>query len=184
MKPAETVLETDRLWLRRMNQDDVETLFVIFGDPITVAHFPVPWTRDEVVAGIERTLKRYRDDGYGLWMMVVKDTGEAVGDCGLVRQLLPTGPEVEVGYHLRRDHWGRGYATEAAARCIAYAFSELRIERVISLIRPSNTPSRRVAERNGLRPTFEVIWHDLPHLVYAISRTEWEFRSVSTTQWT
>ncbi len=79
-------------------------------------------------------------------------------------------PELEVGYHLRRDQWGHGYATEAAQVCIRYAFLSLGAAKVISLIRAENLPSRRVAERNGMQVEREVMHSGLPHLVYAISK--------------
>jgi len=77
---------------------------------------------------------------------------------------------LEVGYHLRRDRWGHGFATEAARACMDYAFRALLAEKVVSLIRPENLPSRRVAERNGMQVEREVMFHDLPHLLYAMTR--------------
>ena len=80
--------------------------------------------------------------------------------------------EIEIGYHVRRDLWGRGLATEAARACRDYGFARLAVERLISLIRPENEPSRRVAEKNGMRVWKEITWHSLQHLVYAINREE------------
>jgi RimJ/RimL family protein N-acetyltransferase len=77
---------------------------------------------------------------------------------------------IEVGYHLRRDHWGQGFATEAARACMDYAFRKLGAERVVSLIRAENTPSRRVAERNGMGIEKEVMHCGLPHLLYVMTR--------------
>ncbi len=99
--------------------------------------------------------------------MVLKATGDVIGDCGLVIQEIDGGPELEVGYHLRRDQWGHGYATEAAHGCMQYAFRTLGAAKVISLIQPENLPSRRVAERNGMQVERQVTHFGLPHLVYA-----------------
>ncbi len=173
VKPAEVVLETSRLWLRRIRGDDLEAMFAVFGDPVAMEHYPAPWTREDLAAGIARVQRRYEEDGYGLWLAVRKDTGEAIGDCGLMKQDLPGGPEVEVGYHFRRDQWGHGYATEAARGCMKHGFQTTGAGRLISLIRPANIPSRRVAERNGMRVTEQIVWRELPHLVYAITQTEW-----------
>lgn len=160
-----------------MRHDDVDALLAIFADPVAMEHFPAVWTRDMVVAFVARNQERYARDGHSLWAVLRKDTGELIGDCGLARQELPTGPEIEVGYHFRRDQWGKGFATEAARACLRHGFEVLRAGRLISLIRPENHPSRRVAERNGLRPSGEVLWSGLPHLIYSISAAEWSNRS-------
>ena len=102
--------------------------------------------------------------------MVLKTSGEVIGDCGLVTQQIEGRPELEVGYHLRRDQWGHGYATEAARGCMEYAFGTLDAPKVISLIRQENVPSRRVAERNGMKVEREVMYFGLTHLMYAIRK--------------
>ncbi len=79
-------------------------------------------------------------------------------------------PALEVGYHFSRDHWGHGYATEAARACMGLAFHAFGAGKVISLIRPENLPSRRVAERNGMQIERQVVHYGLPHLVYAMRR--------------
>ncbi len=81
---------------------------------------------------------------------------------------------MEVGYHFRRDQWGHGYATEAARACMGLAFHTFGAGKVISLIRPENVPSRRVAERNGMTLERQVMHYGLPHLVYAMRREEFE----------
>jgi len=80
--------------------------------------------------------------------------------------------EVEIGYHVHRDQWGQGLATEAARACRDFGFSHLSVERLISLIRPENQASRRVAEKNGMTIWKEVIRVGLPHLVYSIRRDQ------------
>jgi RimJ/RimL family protein N-acetyltransferase len=78
--------------------------------------------------------------------------------------------EIEIGYHERRDLWGQGLATEAARACCDYGFAYLPVDHLISLIRPENLPSRRVAEKNGMTIWKEVIRKSIPHLVYSIRR--------------
>jgi ribosomal-protein-alanine N-acetyltransferase len=158
--PPDLVFETPRLWLRRTRVEDVDAMFAVFGDPLTMKYFPAPWTRAQVVAGIERRLQRYVEDGFALWTLVRKDTSDAIGDCGLMRQDLAEGPEVEVGYHLRRDQLGHGYATEAARACMEYGFENLGLQHLISLILPAHVPSQRVAERNGMKVARETMWKD------------------------
>jgi len=100
--------------------------------------------------------------------MVLKSSGELVGDCGLVQQEVIGEELVEIGYHVRRDLWGNGLATEAARACRDFGFSQLGFERLISLIRPENQPSRRVAEKTGMTVWKETMWRGIPHLVYAV----------------
>jgi RimJ/RimL family protein N-acetyltransferase len=103
--------------------------------------------------------------------MVQKSTGELIGDCGITRQEVDGEMLYEIGYHLRRDQWGQGFATEAAQACKAWGFANLPVDRIISLIRPENLASRRVAERNGMTLWKELEWRGLRHCVYSVSRT-------------
>jgi len=97
-------------------------------------------------------------------------TQEIIGDCGIVLQQVDGESLYEIGYHLRRDLWHQGLATEAAIACRDWGFAHLKTERLISLIRPENLPSRRVAERNGMAIWKEVNWRGLPHYVYSIEK--------------
>jgi len=164
------ILETSRLILRQFLPADADALALVLSDPETMRFYPAPYDRAGVENWIARNLRRYTDDGHGLWAMVLKATGELIGDCGLTVQEVDGSTEIEVGYHVRRDLWGQGLATEAARACRDYGFARLPVERIISLIRPENLPSCRVAEKNGMTVWKEVTWRDLPHLVYAIRR--------------
>jgi len=168
-----THLETERLLLRPLWRDDVDDMFAIIGDPVAMQYYPRTFTREDAVDWIERNLLRYERDGHSFMAVVLKTSGQMIGDCGLVLQEVEGEPVVEVGYHFRRDCWGHGYATEAARACMDYAFRELAVERVISLIVPENLPSRRVAERNGMKVEKQVTFHDLPHLMYAMRREDY-----------
>jgi len=168
------VLETKRLLLRHLEMEDVDAMFAVIGDPIAMQYYPQPFTRDDAVRWIDRNRQRYHGDGYGLYAVVLKASGEVIGDCGVVRQMVEGMPEMEVGYHIQRKHWARGYATEAARACLSMAFEKFDVEKVISLIRPENMPSRRVAERNGMKVERQIMRAGLPHLVYAIKRGEYE----------
>ena len=119
---------------------------------------------------IERNLRWYENDEYGLLAVVLKSNGAVIGDCGLSWQLADGEPALELGYHLRRDHWGHGYATEATRACMDYAFRHLAVEKLVTLISAENKPSRRVAERNGMREERQVMHNGLPHLMYAMTR--------------
>jgi RimJ/RimL family protein N-acetyltransferase len=164
------ILETPRLILRELVPEDADAMERILSDPETMRYYPAPFDRAGVEGWIDRNRRRYAVDGHGLWAVVLKSTGEVIGNCGLIKQEVDGASELEVGYHLRRDYWGKGYATEAAQACRDYGFAHYPVARIISLIRPDNWPSRKVAERNGMTLWKEVVWRKRPHCVYAVER--------------
>ena len=133
-------------------------------------YYPAPYDRAGVEQWIERNRKRYQDDRVGLWAMELTKTQQIIGDCGIILQQVEGERLYEIGYHLRRDFWGQGLATEAAIACRDWAFAHLKAERLISLIRPENLPSCRVAERTGMTVWKEVNWRGLPHYVYSVEK--------------
>ncbi len=137
-------------------------------------YYPITFDRKAVEEWIARNQRRYGTDGHGLWAMDLKSSGDMIGDCGITLQDVDGEPLPEIGYHLRRDMWGHGLAIEAAQACRDYGFQQLRLESIISLIRPENMPSWRVAERNGMKVWKETTHSGLRHLVYRIRREEWE----------
>jgi len=165
-----TILETSRLVLRRFTPEDVDALALILSDPETMRFYPAPCDRAGVEQWIARNLLRYETDGVGLWAMILKSNGELIGDCGIIRQEVDGEYLCEIGYHLRRDCWHQGHATEAAIACREWGFRNLNAGRLISLIRPENLPSRCVAERNGMTIWKEISWRGLRHLVYSIEK--------------
>lgn len=168
------VLETERLMLREFEPADTDALLRILGDPVAMQYYPAPFPRAEVDDWIQRNRARYRDAGFGMWAMLLKDSGRLIGDCGCyVRDVLGN-MEYELGWHVRRDLWGRGYATEAARHCIEYAFWKLDARRIIALIRPENIPSIRVAEKNGMEREKIVFWRGYDHCVYVKNRDRHE----------
>jgi len=164
------ILETLRLRLREFVAGDADALAQVLSDPKTMRYYPAPYDRTGVEGWIARCRQRYRDDGVALWAMELKSSGELIGDCGIIRQEVEGERFFEIGYHLRRDLWGQGFATEAAVACRDWAFAHLNIDRLISLIRPDNLRSRRVAERNGMTVWKEVEWHSMRHCVYSIEK--------------
>jgi len=166
------MLETTRLILREFVPEDAEALAQVLSDPGTMRHYPAPIDRIGVNEWIERNRRRYADDGVGLCAKLLKATSELIGDCGIIRQQVEREWLYEIGYHLRRDLWKRGLATEAAIACREWGFTHLPADRLISLIRPENLPSCRVAERNGMTIWKEVQWRGLRHRVYAVERSQ------------
>ena len=164
------ILETSQLILREFTPADTEALVRVLSDPETMRYYPAPYDRAGVEEWIARNIRRYKECGHGLWGMVLKSSGELIGDCGLTAQAVDGQTEIEIGYHVRRDLWGQGLAPEAARACRDYGFAILSVERLISLVRPENIPSRRVAEKIGMTMWKEIAWRGLPHVVYATRR--------------
>jgi [ribosomal protein S5]-alanine N-acetyltransferase len=164
------ILETARLRLRQFVPQDADALLAVLGDPVAMQYYPAALDRKGAEEWIERNRERYQREGYGLWAMLLRDTNEVIGDCGCFLRDVVGRDEIEIGYHVRRDLWGNGYATEAAQACIEYAFTKIGVDRAISLIRPENVQSIRVAEKNGLTSEKIIFWRGYDHCIYAKGR--------------
>ena len=160
------ILETERLMLRELERTDADDLARTLCDRENMRFYEKEFTRSDVDLWIERCKERYATHGTALWAVVLKSDAQFIGDCGLIPQIVDGVDETEIGYHLERAYQGRGLATEAARACRDYGFHQLGRKRLISLIRPENTPSQRVAQRNGMVVERETVWAGLPHLVY------------------
>jgi [ribosomal protein S5]-alanine N-acetyltransferase len=161
------ILETMRLLLRWHVSADADALERVLGDPVAMEFYPAPLDRRGVEEWIARNLERYQRDGFGDWAMILKSTGELGGSCGCVLQEVEGRNEIEIGYNVRRDLWGQGFGTEAAHASAEYAFRRLGADRVISMIRPENLRSRRVAEKNGMICEKIIFWRGYDHCIYA-----------------
>lgn len=175
------ILRTDRLILREMAKGDFPALCKILQDGEVMYAYAHAFSDDEAKAWLENQFKRYRTYGTGLWAVVLKETGEMVGQCGLTRQPVPeeidpSGEVLEIGYLFQKAFWHRGYASEAAAACREYAFKKLNSPRVYSIIRDNNIASQNVAGRNGMGLVGQFVKHyygiDMPHLVFAAVNRE------------
>ncbi|MEU8615963.1 GNAT family N-acetyltransferase [Actinoplanes sp. NPDC048791] len=147
MKPPDA---TDRLEFHPMTPGDLDDLAALLGDPVVMRYYPRTRDRDGAREWISWNQRLYETGGFGLWVVRLRATGEFVGDCGLTPQEIDGVTDVEVGYHVRAELQGHGYATEAAAACHAYARDVLGVRRLIAIIHPGNVPSQRVAEKIGL----------------------------------
>jgi len=164
MPPSHHVLTTPRLRLRELNLADLDAVERIRVDARCSWGLP-PLTRDEVTAWLERHVAGYARNGFDLWAVELFSTGELIGDCGLVRREIAGRDEIELGYHFLEEHWGHGYATEAASACVAHGRA-LGLTRIVALILPSNLPSQAVARHVGLRPGPPVEWFGLDHVLW------------------
>lgn len=163
-------LETARLRMRAFRVDDLDAYAAMCADPEVMRFLGTGVTldRSEAWRSMAGFLGHWALRGYGMWALEEKQTGTLVGRSGFLN---PEGwPGFELGWTLGRPSWGKGFATEAARRALDYAFEDLGRERVISLIRPANTPSMRVAERLGMVRAGEVELLGGPAFVYEATR--------------
>lgn len=167
------LLESSRLILREMTLHDVDELLKVFANPEVMQFYPKPFDRSMTQVWIERNIQRYSHYGFGLWALISKESGNLIGDCGLVLQEVEGVEELEIGYHIHHDLWGQGLATEAAQTCRDYGFRQLDCKKLISLINPANIASRRVAEKNGMALIKEIKWHNQPTCIYSIGNTNY-----------
>lgn len=166
------ILQTPRLSLREMTWDDLDFVAMMLGDPLVMRHYPKCHSRDEAKAWLQKQLERYRDDGHGLWLAASRSRGEPIGQIGLLKQQVDDIDEPEIGYLVHHPYWRQGYAAEAAGAVRDYAFGELGKSRVISLIRPVNVPSQRVALRIGLKPEKLTMFKGFESIVFSLSRAD------------
>ena len=172
------VLRTKRLFLREMEPSDFADLAEILQDPKVVYAYEHTFSDADVWEWLERQRRRYREDGFGLWAAVLKQTGEMIGQDGLTLQPCEGEQVLEIGYLLKAKYWHRGYAREAAQACKEYAFTQLHAQQVCSIIKADNEPSKRVAQSIGMKPvkTFTARYYhgDMLHILYRISHREYQ----------
>jgi ribosomal-protein-alanine N-acetyltransferase len=168
------VLETQRLILREMTQADFQALCKILQDDDVMYAYEGAFSLDEVQEWLDRQIERYKELGFGLWAVVLKETGIMIGQCGLTMQDYNCSKVMEVGYLFQKEHWHHGYANEAAIACKEYAFDKLNAKEVYSIIRDTNIPSQNVAIRNGMTCIDKFIKHyrsvDIPHFLFSIKK--------------
>jgi RimJ/RimL family protein N-acetyltransferase len=167
VESATLTLETARLTLRQLDDDDLDHMCRLLGDREALALWGEPLTREGARQWIERNKARYEGLGFGRFAVILRATGELVGDCGLAPTLVEGVPEIELGWIVVRSHWGQGIATEAARAWRDHAFTRLGLPRIVSMISEDNPASRRVAEKLGMAVERTAIWDDRPMLLYA-----------------
>ena len=166
-------LKSMRLETQYLSESDVKpweeflgdrdsTQYILPQDPRDVAERSKSW--------IDFQLRRYADKKYGLQGLWLKETGELVGQCGLLTQNVDGREELEVGYHILKKHWGKGFAPEAAKLFIDFALEKGVSDSVISIIHKDNERSKRVAEKNGLKFEKALIWKELDVHIYRIKK--------------
>lgn len=164
------IIETDRLYMREMNQADFTSLCKILQDEKVMYAYEGAFNDNEVQEWLDRQISRYKKWGFGLWAVILKETDEMIGQCGLTMQPWKGTEVLEIGYLFARLFWHKGYATEATTACKKYAFEILKADEVCSIIRDTNTASQQVALRNGMSIKDSWTKHyrgvDMPHYRY------------------
>jgi RimJ/RimL family protein N-acetyltransferase len=176
-------LETPRLLLRQWRATDREPFAALNADPLVMAHFPAPLTREQSDALADRCERLIAQRGWGAWATEIKATGEFIGFVGLhiPQDDLPLSPCVEVLWRLARPQWGHGFATEAARGALQVGFEDLKLAEIVSFTVPANIRSRAVMERLGMQMDAATFEHpSLPaghplrtHVSYRLSREQW-----------
>ncbi len=161
------ILETERLFLREMTMGDFDALYAVLSDPEIMQHYPYSFDEERVRSWIERNMKRYTDDGFGLWAVCLKDTGEMIGDCGLTLQNIDGTMLPEIGYHIRRDQQRKGYAKEAAMAVRDWAFQNTEYPALYSYCKYTNVGSFKTAESIGMH--FEKEYEDEANKITHVS---------------
>lgn len=168
------VLETERLILRQYTWDDFENLLALLSDPVTMQHYPKPYDEAGTRRWIQWNLDNYRNYGFGLWAITQKQSGTFIGDCGITMQKIDGSWLPEIGYHIHKDHWRKGYGKEAAAAVRDWAFTHTDFQQLYSYMKYTNVGSYSTAAAIGMTrvkeypdPEDEILY------VYTITRDEW-----------
>lgn len=168
-----TVIETKRLILRLMDENDCTGMLRIFTDANVMKSFNMPaFSPAQMKAWIDRNLDHQKKYGYGLFAVIVKRNQELIGDCGLEHTTFEGKACVEIGYDLVSKYWNQGYATEAAYAVKEYATAELNIDpdTLCSFIRTNNRASQRVSDKIGMQKIKEYTVNDINYYLYAFSK--------------
>ena len=168
------IIETKRLFLREMDENDFDALYEVLADADIMQHYPYTFDENRVRNWIQRNIERYRIFGFGLWAVCLKETGEMIGDCGITLQLIDGQIKPEIGYHIRADKQRNGYAKEAAIAVRDWTFNNTPFQIVYSYMKYTNEPSVKTAISYGCKQVDE--YKDDENeitKVFAISKDQW-----------
>lgn len=162
--------ETERLKIRMFTPADLEDLYAQLSDPDVMRYYPAVLSEEECRNWLHGILRDYRTSGFGMLAVHLKETGEYVGQAGIMRRLMDGCEHHFLAYLMRKEFWGHGYASEAARRILDYGFQTLGIHKVEALIVPDNTRSIRLAERLGMHFDSTTQHQGREHRVYTLTR--------------
>jgi ribosomal-protein-alanine N-acetyltransferase len=167
------MIETDRLILRLMKENDIDDMLKIFTDKNVMKSFNLQsFSREQMKNWVDRNLSHQNEYGYGLFSVILKFNQELIGDCGLEHTKFEGKHCVEIGYDFLSKYWNQGYATEAAEAVKVYAIEKLNIDSksMCSFIRNNNKASQRVSEKIGMQKIKEYKANDIDYYLYAFSK--------------
>ena len=167
-----TALQTARLYLRPFSENDLDDLAPLMANRDFMRFSSGVYSREQTAGFLERVGQRDREGLPSQFAVILLSEARLIGYCGFFLQTVEGVEELEIGYRLDPQFWGRGLATEAAQAVRDYAFDDLRLSRVISLIHPENKASRRVAEKNGMTPEKETTFRGFPAIVFGSNREQ------------
>jgi RimJ/RimL family protein N-acetyltransferase len=165
------MFETDRLILRRLDEWDVDDIFAMRSDPEVMRFIRAPQNRVETVNWLNLVSSRWERDYIGFCAIVEKQNKKFVGWCGLWR--LKETNELEIGYAIAKNAWGKGFATEAGRVFLQYAFERLKSDKIVAVAEPENASSRRVMEKLGMKFGSLGEFYNRELVQYAVSRESW-----------
>lgn len=169
-------IHTERLITRFLQPNDYKIWIPFLSDPECIQFLPYYGIDDPAERAkhvIEKQLGRYNENRYGLQLLLDRKNNEPVGMCGLLLQDVEGKPELEVGYHLLREHWGKGYASEAAQAFKNFGFENNQADSIVSMIDVGNTKSQQVALHNGMKPEPTFHWMGFEINIYRITQVDW-----------
>jgi RimJ/RimL family protein N-acetyltransferase len=145
-------LETTRLRLRDWVETDLEPFTQLNADEEVMRYFPKTLTNEETLLFYDAIISEFKECGFGLYAVELKENKEFIGFIGFHRALFEADftPCIEIGWRLRKEAWGKGYATEGAASCLQYGFKELGFKDIYSFTADINNPSKNVMKKIGM----------------------------------
>lgn len=168
------VLQTPRLVLREYTEEDFPALYALLSDPITMQHYPKPYDEAGARRWLNWSLENYRKHSFGWWAIERKDTGEFIGDCGITMQMIDGVLLPEIGYHLHKDHWRKGFGKEAAKAVRDWGFTHTEFDCLYAYMTAGNVASWSTAAAVGMKKVKAYMDPEDGLLyVYAIDRKEW-----------
>ncbi|MEZ5345575.1 MAG: GNAT family N-acetyltransferase [Pyrinomonadaceae bacterium] len=166
------MFETERLILRKLKSSDLNEIFAMRKDPLIMRYIRGPQTDlDSSIKWIEMMTEKWDKEKIGFCGVIEKETGNFVGWCGLWN--LGGTDDIEVGYAIAKHRWGKGYATEAAARCLEYGFNDLSLPKIVAVAFPENIGSQNVMKKIGMKYIQTGIFYEKELVQFGISAEEY-----------